>query len=127
MPTLPAAALPAFAEVSGVEPIRRSDEHGGHGPIVFRRLLTQRDFAAAVDFVDVTTVPAGSTIGIHRHDGSEELYFVLSGEPLVEIDGDARRLRPGDVAVVHPGGRHSLVNDTAADVTIAVIQLAVGT
>jgi quercetin dioxygenase-like cupin family protein len=125
MRSVPVAALPAFAQVADFAPIRRSEEHGGLGPIVFRRLLTQRDFATAVDFVDVTSIPPGSTIGVHEHHGNEELYFVLAGEPLVEVDGEARRLRAGDVAIVHSGGRHGLVNDTAQDVTIAVIQLPV--
>jgi hypothetical protein len=125
MPTVPAAALPSFARVADVDPIARSGEHGGHGPIEFRRLMTQADFAAPVDFVDVTHVAPGSTIGMHRHDDSEEIYIVLAGEPLVEVDGDERRLRAGDIAVVHAGGRHALVNDTAQVVTIAVIQLGV--
>jgi quercetin dioxygenase-like cupin family protein len=125
MTTEPAHAFPAFACVQGVEPIRRTDEHDGHGPIVFRRLLTSADFAAPVDFVDVTWIPPGSTIGMHRHERSEELYIVIAGEPRVEVDGEERRLGVGDVAVVHAGGRHALVNDTAADVAIAVVQLAV--
>jgi hypothetical protein len=125
MPSVPATVLPAFALVADVDPIGRSEEHGGLGPIVFRRLLTRTDFAAPVDFVDVTRIPAGSTIGMHRHDDSEELYIVLAGTPLVEVDGDERRMAPGDVAVVHAGGRHALVNDTGGEVTIAVVQLRV--
>jgi uncharacterized RmlC-like cupin family protein len=118
-----AAALPSFARVADVDPIARSGEHGGRGPIEFRRLLTEADFAAPVDFVDLTHVAPGSTIGAHRHDESEEIYVVLAGTPLVEVDGVQQRLRPGDVAVVHAGGRHALANDTDGVVTIAVVQL----
>lgn len=125
MPSVEADALPAFARVADVDPISRSGEHDGRGPIVFRRLLTGRDFVAPVDFVDVTRIPPGSTIGMHRHAASEELYIVLAGQPLVEVDGDARRLTRGDVAVVHPGGRHALTNDTGEEVAIAVVQLRV--
>ncbi len=125
MPSVEADARPSFARVADVDPISRSDEHDGHGPIIFRRLMTGGDFAASVDFVDVTRIPPGSTIGMHRHEASEELYIVLAGEPLIEVDGDARRLTSGDVAVVHPGGRHALTNDTREEVAIAVVQLRV--
>lgn len=120
---MPSFRAPSFARLADAHAVARANEHGGRGPIEFRRLLTKADFAAPVDFVDVTHVPPGSTIGMHRHDGTEEIYVILAGEPRVDVDGDERRLSAGDVAVVHAGGRHALLNDTAQVVTIAVIQL----
>lgn len=113
----------SFAFLSDVKAIERSGEHGGEGLIVFRRMLEGASFDAAVDFLDVTSIPPGSTIGTHDHVDSEEIYVVLDGEPLIDVQGIERRLCRGDVAVVHPGGRHALRNDTDHDVTIAVIQL----
>jgi quercetin dioxygenase-like cupin family protein len=115
----------SFSCLSDVEPTDRSGEHGGVGAIVFRRMLRDDAFTAPVDFVDVTRIPPQSTIGLHHHPDTEEIYIVLAGEPIVSVDGTARRLRRGDVSVVHTGGSHALENDTDCDVEIAVVQLRV--
>jgi oxalate decarboxylase/phosphoglucose isomerase-like protein (cupin superfamily) len=116
---------PNFAVIDEVLTVRRMGEHQGVGPISFRRMLDGSAFESPIDFVDVTTVPPGSTIGSHAHDGTEEIYIILSGTPLVEVDGDIRRLAIGDVAVVRSGGSHSLTNDTSGDVFIGVVQVRI--
>jgi mannose-6-phosphate isomerase-like protein (cupin superfamily) len=115
--------LPCFAEIAATPARSIESDHGGTGCIVFRRLLDQHDFTGAVDFVDFTIVPPGSSIGMHEHRCTEELYFVAAGEPLVEVDGCERRLSRGDVAIVHSGQAHRLTNDRAEAVEILVIQV----
>jgi len=112
-----------FTSIRAIEPVTRSNEHGGIGSIAFRRLLDHTQFASNVDFVDATIVPPGSTIGRHEHHDSEELYYIVAGRPLMRIDDDERRMAPGDVAVVHPNGWHELINDTNSDVQIFVVQV----
>lgn len=101
----------------------RDREHGGTGVLTFRRLLTSTDFASAIDFVDYTSIPPGSTIGLHRHDGNEELYLIVSGTPVVRVETTVRRLQKGDVAVVRSGESHELENDTQHDVEMFVVQV----
>jgi mannose-6-phosphate isomerase-like protein (cupin superfamily) len=113
-----------FTSIEEVSPIHRNAEHDGTGPIVFRRMLTSEEFESNVEFVDVTTVPAGSTIGRHHHHGNEELYFVVSGSPIVRVDGEERRLERGGIAVVRSGGWHELVNDTVDAVEIFVMEVS---
>jgi mannose-6-phosphate isomerase-like protein (cupin superfamily) len=115
--------LKAFTSVSAVSPIERSNDHGGTGVISFRRLLDQSDFRSPVDFVDYTIIPAGSTIGKHQHNHSDEIYFIAAGSPIVRVNGREARLEPGSLAIVHDGEWHELVNDTAQGVEILVIQL----
>jgi mannose-6-phosphate isomerase-like protein (cupin superfamily) len=52
-------------------------------------------------------------------------YFIVSGTPLVIINGDEKRLESGSIAVVRSEQTHSLVNDTDSDVVILVIQVAI--
>jgi mannose-6-phosphate isomerase-like protein (cupin superfamily) len=91
--------------------------------IEFRRLLTRSDFATPVDFVDFTVIPPGSTIGLHDHHGNEEIYFIVSGQPRVAVNGEEIRLERGSIAVVHSGQAHQLVNDTDENVEMFVIQV----
>lgn len=113
-----------FVSIGEVPPVHRSEEHGGRGPIVFRRLLAGDDFATKIDFVDITTIPPGSTIGRHQHVDNEELYYIIAGTPLMRVDDEECRVGPGSVAVVRSGGTHELVNDTADPVQIFVFQVA---
>jgi oxalate decarboxylase/phosphoglucose isomerase-like protein (cupin superfamily) len=115
----------AYVSLTDVEAVERSAEHGGCGTILFRRLLDASAFAAPVDFVDFTIVPPGSSIGRHTHHGNEELYFVVSGTPLMRVSGTERRISSGTVAVVRNDGWHELINDTSGNVEILVVQVRV--
>jgi quercetin dioxygenase-like cupin family protein len=113
----------AFVSTLETTATHRSREHGGEGPIAFRRLMQSEDFVSNIDFVDTTVIPPQSTIGWHEHVGSEELYYVVRGTPRVRVNNEERRLREGDVAVVRSGQSHELINDTADDVQILVVQV----
>ncbi len=112
-----------FLSTVEVDPIKRSNEHGGQGLIEWRRLLSAEQFASKIDFVDVTVVPPGSSIGRHQHINTEELYYVVAGEPLVRVDAAEQRLGSGDISIVRSGQHHQLVNDTLEPVRILVIQI----
>ena len=114
-----------YVSLTDVESVERSAEHGGSGSITFRRLLDASCFEAPVDFVDFTVVPPGSSIGRHTHHGSEELYFVASGSPLMRVSGKQQRISRGTVTVVHNEGWHELINDTSENVEILVVQVRV--
>jgi glyoxylate utilization-related uncharacterized protein len=115
--------MQCFAEIKDIPAELLEANHGGLGPIHFRRLLTGLDFLAPVDFVDFTVIPPGSTIGRHEHHGSDEVYFVASGAPLIKVGNEQRRVERGGISVVHSGQSHQLVNDTPHDVEIFVIQV----
>ena len=117
--------MKSFADLDSVLPIRIIGDHNGIGPIEFRRLLSVNDFVALVDFVDFTVIPPRSTIGIHEHNGNEEAYLIASGNPLVTVEGEQRRLQPGSVAVVRSGQSHGLLNDTDEEVRIFVVQIRI--
>jgi mannose-6-phosphate isomerase-like protein (cupin superfamily) len=51
--------------------------------------------------------PAQSTER-HHHRLSEEIYFVLDGGGLMEVDGVEQEVGPGDAILIPPGAWHSL-------------------
>lgn len=112
-----------FASVDAIPAAERWNDHGGEGPIVFRRIFHDSDFNSAIDFIDYTVIPPASSIGRHQHNGNEEVYFVVSGSPLMSVNGQQIRLNAGGFSVVRSGEWHELVNDTAADVSILVVQV----
>jgi|GEM_PF-6154769 len=62
---------------------------------------------------------------MHQHLGNEEIYFVVSGESLMRVNGHEARLSKGSLSVVRDGESHELINDRAGDVEILVIQVRV--
>jgi mannose-6-phosphate isomerase-like protein (cupin superfamily) len=117
--------MDSFTDLQMKPAQQREAEHGGVGPISFRRLMDQVQFNSGLDFVDFTVVPPGSSIGKHFHSGSEEFYFIVNGEPLICVNGRDNRGKPGTLSIVRSGEWHSLINDTNSEVTILVVQARV--
>jgi mannose-6-phosphate isomerase-like protein (cupin superfamily) len=54
------------------------------------------------------SLASGQSTQRHYHAASEEIYFVLEGEGDLDVDGELRRLRPGDAALIPPGAWHEI-------------------
>ena len=46
---------------------------------------------------------------VHFHRSTTELYYVLEGEGVVELDGDRVPVRAGTAVLIKPGCRHRAV------------------
>ena len=68
--------------------------------------------------VGMTIIPPGASIGSHAHGNEEEIYFVMSGEGIADLDGEQQRVKKGDVLYNVPGGTHGLMNDQPEDLVI---------
>ncbi len=44
----------------------------------------------------------------HYHKLSEEIYYLLSGKAIMEIDGESREVSPGDAILIPPGAWHQI-------------------
>ena len=53
-------------------------------------------------------VSSGEATRRHYHARTEEIYFILEGEGELEIDGERRRVSPGDAALIPPGAWHEI-------------------
>ncbi|MGB1873942.1 MAG: cupin domain-containing protein [Akkermansiaceae bacterium] len=54
------------------------------------------------------SLPAGAATERHYHKLSEEIYFMLDGEGVMEIDGHQREVGPGDAILIPPGAWHQI-------------------
>ena len=62
----------------------------------------------AVQSLAEASLPAGAHTERHHHAVAEEIYFLLSGEGELEIDGELRTVGPGDAALIPRGARHQI-------------------
>jgi mannose-6-phosphate isomerase-like protein (cupin superfamily) len=57
----------------------------------------------------------------HAHKVQEQVYHVLEGEGLMEIDGETRVVRKHDVIFLPPGVEHSIANSGINDLVFVVV------
>lgn len=57
----------------------------------------------------------GATIGMHTHDTSSEIIYILSGKGRILYDGGCEPLEPGSCHYCPKGHAHSLMNDGSAE------------
>lgn len=53
-------------------------------------------------------LPAGISTTRHFHKLSEEIYFILEGSALVEVNGQTREVGVGDAILIPPGSWHTI-------------------
>lgn len=57
----------------------------------------------------------------HVHKVQEQVYHVLDGEGIMEIDGEKTVVRKHDVIFIAPGSWHSIENSGLGDLTFIVV------
>lgn len=83
--------------------------------VQWRTLLSADRTPSEAMTMGVAEVPlGGATLRLHRH-AQPEVYFVLSGEGVVQIDGEAHAIRTGS-AVFIPGNAEHGAFGTGAEV-----------
>lgn len=58
----------------------------------------------------VMTIPVNGEIGEEIHKNVEQLFFIISGEGKVMLDGSETPLLKGEILVVNPGTKHNIIN-----------------
>jgi mannose-6-phosphate isomerase-like protein (cupin superfamily) len=53
-------------------------------------------------------LPAGAATERHYHRLSEEFYFLLEGDAVMEIDGESRAVASGDAILIPQGSWHQI-------------------
>ncbi len=73
-----------------------------------RSLLDLSNAPVANQSLAEATLPAGGETERHYHKISEELYYLLAGSGVMEIDGITREVGPGDAVLIPPGAWHQI-------------------
>jgi len=95
--------------------------HGGLGHIETARVY---EADGALRFIDLTSLPPGTSVGEHAHAGDEEVYVIISGRGEMRLDGTTVAVGPGDVIRNDPRGTHGLRNTGVQPLTFVVIDCA---
>jgi mannose-6-phosphate isomerase-like protein (cupin superfamily) len=69
-----------------------------------RAFLEAADGVASLHIVDITVDSR-----VHYHKRLTEIYYILEGEGVMELDGERFPVRPGDAILIKPLCRHRAV------------------
>jgi uncharacterized cupin superfamily protein len=59
--------------------------------------------------INIVVLGPGEPMAMYHWEADQEDFLVLSGEPLLIIEGEERRLRPWDLVHCPPGANHTIV------------------
>lgn len=93
-----------FLDFSSLTEVAVPHFKGGEGQALVRKFEDEQGKILQL------TLPAGSSIGPHVHEGSFEVMYFLSGEGICTDDGEEIPIHPGMTHYCAPGHGHSVVN-----------------
>lgn len=104
-----------------VELVSIENPHGGKGIGTCRQLLggdptipelpaNPEDFESCIEFLHDSTLMPKAYIGLHPHEDTEEIYFIIEGEGEMRVDGKAIRVTTGDACLIKRGSSHDFRN-----------------
>ena len=87
-----------------------SERFGGKGEVQITHFLEGDEFNAKGRLFAKNVLQPGSSIGLHEHIADFETYVILSGQGLVNDNGEQKSVKTGDVIITRNGEKHSLEN-----------------
>ena len=93
----------------------------GRGTMLVRQLWLTENFRTGWGFVNHYLIPAGNSIGYHRHEIMEEVYYILSGAGRLTIDNDTLDVHGGDAVSCPLKSAHGFFNSSGKDAEIISI------
>ncbi len=97
---------------------------GGKGTAKYRRALPPEVFYTNWSYVDHVVLPEGSSVGLHRHEGVEEFYYVINGEGKAIVGKESAPIKSGDAVPVFLGEAHSFENTGSKELELMVVGVA---
>ncbi len=86
-----------------------------------KMLVTPKNSATKYFDYRISVYQPKGHIEPHSHRIQEQVYHILEGEGLMELDGDKRLVRQNDVIFIPPGVVHSLHNTGFANLLFIVV------
>lgn len=100
-----------------------SNLRGGAGTVAMTHFLEKADSFGAGRLFSIATLPPGASIGMHKHEGEYEIYYILKGTAQVMDNDVPGVLDAGDCMICLDGDSHSIENSGAEDLVALFLVL----
>jgi mannose-6-phosphate isomerase-like protein (cupin superfamily) len=109
------------ASVRNVAEVLWEELPGHHGGALSKLLVHPESVGSRHIDHRISTYAPKAYVAPHTHRIQEQVYHLLEGEGLMEIDGKRRVVRRHDVIFIPPGVEHALYNSGLTPLTFLVI------
>jgi quercetin dioxygenase-like cupin family protein len=94
---------------------------GHFGGALSKALVRPENVGSRLVDYRISTYQPMAYVERHAHKVQEQIYHVLEGEGMMEIDGRRQVVRRHDVIFIPPGVAHSIANNGLTDLTFVVV------
>ena len=96
---------------------------GGKGYLIADSILTAHQMSGGCRMYSEITLEKGCSLGVHKHEGEIETYFITEGTGLYYDNGESYEVKPGDVLFCDNGESHALANTGDTDLKFVALIL----
>lgn len=123
---MPLDAKPVFLTMRLDRKLLRPEENmlGGEGVVQYRRALGPEDFFSNWKYVDDLVLLPGATLGRHRHQHMEEIFYVMAGTGSAEVGKESAAIKKGDAIPIMLNETHAMVNNGTTDLEFMVVGIS---
>lgn len=100
-----------FIERSDMQSETREHMRGGDGSVGILNILSKLCLPSKARMFGLITLEKNCAIGRHEHTGESEIFYVLSGQGVLDDNGTVRPVKPGDGHICRSGEYHAIRND----------------
>ena len=66
-------------------------------------------------------MPAGTAEQLHFHERAEQVFYILKGEAMLQINNEKFQVRSGESISILPGSKHFISNESEDEIEFLVI------
>lgn len=105
--------IPAVYSLADLPVTNRNKVAGGNGDLIvkyaFVRDNAPKDYTTKE--MGYMTLMPGDSVGLHRHEGNEDSYLIVSGTATyTDTDGSQYEVKEGDMTICRSGHSHAISN-----------------
>jgi quercetin dioxygenase-like cupin family protein len=101
------------------------EEPVSHNPAIQKRvLLRSPDLPPLTNFAQARFAPGQVAPG-HSHSDMAEVFFVVTGQGIITVNGQPYPLTPGTCIAIKPGEQHEVANTGSTDLVLTYFGLRV--
>jgi mannose-6-phosphate isomerase-like protein (cupin superfamily) len=86
----------------------------GSGEVEIIHIFKKEEIKGKVRLFARIVLKKDCSIGFHKHEGEEEIFYIISGKAIVEDSGKTYTIGPGD-ATLTPGGEGHFIKNAGGE------------
>ena len=98
----------------------REKMRDGNGSVKIEHLWEKELNSPTRMFSRITLEP-GCSIGFHRHENEEEIFYIISGPATADDNGKTVTLHPGESILTGNGDGHAIANNGDEDLVMMAV------